>query len=118
MSRNNPTMPIWRVAWRLAAAVLLAGFPAGEPLAQQPAAGVGGSARAAAPREGKAGQKADVQVSLTTHRPSKQEINIQTPRFLKMGPANNRSALPGGPGAVDRNAIGVPVVSWLFIRSS
>ena len=110
MSRKNPTRPIRRIACRIAAVVLLAGLPISAPLAQQPAAGAGGSAHAARPSEGKVSGGDDIPISLPTRRLHKQDTNIQAPHSLKAMPTKSRPILPAAPSVVDRNAIGVPVV--------
>ena len=110
MSGNNLAAPIWRIASRVAAAVVLVGLTLRAPLAQQPAAGASGPSHAAPPSEGKVGGGDDIPIGLPSRRPGKQATNIQAPHFLRMVPAKDRSLVPGGPNAVDRNAIGVAVV--------
>lgn len=94
MSRNDPAASSWGIAVRVIAAALLVGFATRTPLAQQPAAG--GSVHAAAPREARRGNEADIQIRLLSHRP--------------MAPAKDRPVLPPGSNIVDRNAIGLPVL--------
>jgi len=110
MSRNNPATPIWRVAVRVIAAALLVGFSPRTPVAQQPAAGGGGPAHAAAPHEGRRGNEADIQIGLSSRRPTKQDTNIAAPHFVQMAPAKDRPVLPPGSNIIDRNAIGIPVL--------
>lgn len=110
MIRDERCAPIRRVAWRVIAVVVLAGFSLRAPLAQQPPADSGRSTHAAVPSEGKAGHDNDIPAILRPRRPIQQDTNIQASQFLRTVPAKDRPVLPAGPQGVDRNAIGVAVV--------
>jgi hypothetical protein len=110
MRRKNPTVAICRVAWRWAAAVLLAGVPTAAPQAQQPAAGIGGSAHAATPSGARTGGEGGIRIGLPSRQPTKQDPNIQAPQFLRIVPPNERSIGPAESNAIGRDAIGAPVV--------